>query len=156
MLRDEFNRLIALFHEAAEGKTLHLEEVFQQSLAFFEHLKEQVATGSEEDRQEAMKMMAELHTQMTSASQKIVERSGMTEEQLIAYSENPVNFSKEQWESIQASREQVARAGHDLAKTVESSSGKGAPPSQPGSKGKPGGAKRSTERKGKKSQWMRS
>ena len=35
-LRDEFNRLIKLFHEGAEGKKpVNLEEIFRSSLEFF-------------------------------------------------------------------------------------------------------------------------
>ncbi|MBS0605019.1 MAG: hypothetical protein JSS60_08325 [Verrucomicrobia bacterium] len=152
MLKDEFNRLIALFHEAAEGKTIDLEEVFKQSLDFFGHLKEQILSGTPEDKQEAMRMMSELYNQMMVESKKITERSGMTEEQLVAYAENPANFSKEQWSSIQASKEKIVRAGRDLAKTVESSA-KGAPVNAAEGKAE---KKHSTEKKGKKSQWMRS
>src|SRR5580704_17487242 len=100
MLRDEYNQLITMFHEVAEGKTLNLEQVFKQSLEFFEHLKAQIVTDTPEEKQEAMKMMAELYNQMITESKKITERTGLTEEQLMAFAENPANFTKEQCESI--------------------------------------------------------
>ena len=121
MLKDEFARLVTLFQEASAGKTVQLEEIFKESLQFFEHLKSQIATGSQEDRQMAMKMMSELYTQMITVSQRIAERSGMTEEQLMAYAENPANFSPLQWSSIQASKEKIAKAGKELVETVEHS-----------------------------------
>jgi hypothetical protein len=145
MLRDEFNRLMALFQEASEGKPINLEEVFKQSLHFFEQMKDQMATGTQEDKIEAMKLMTEMYTQMMAASKRIAEVSGMTEEQLAAFAENPANFTPEQWSAIQASRDQIARAGKDLAKTVE-----GGP-----SAGKEEG-KGPKDKKGKKSQWLRS
>jgi len=145
MLKDEFDRLLTLFNEAAEGKTVNLEEVFKECLVFFEHIKEQITTGSAEDKQVALKMMGELYHQMIIVSKQISERSGMSEEQLMAYAENPANFSPAQWNSIQASREKIAKVGQDLAKTVENShTGRGEP------------KKRSSEIKGKKSKWMRS
>jgi hypothetical protein len=136
-----------LFREASEGKPIHLEEVFKQSLHFFAQMKEQIATGSEEDKAEAMKLMSEMYTQMMAASKRISEMSGMTEEQLAAFAENPANFTAEQWSSIQASRDQIARAGQDLAKTLEGGTSV--------EKGKPEG-RGPKDKKGKKSQWMRS
>lgn len=151
MLKDEYNRLITMFHDAAAGKNLNLEEVFKMSLEFFEHLKEQIAHGSVEDKQEAMKMMAELYSQMMAESKKIAERSGMTEEQLMNYAENPANFTKEQWNAIQASKERIASAGKGLAKTVEESTkrlhGKGHPPKMD---------KKPPHDPGDKSKWLRS
>ncbi len=119
MLKDEFEQLMALFHQAAEGKPVNLEEVFQHSLRMFEEMKEQIATGSPEDKIEAMRMMSEMYKQMITASKKITEASGLSEEQLSAFAENPANFSPEQWQSIQASKEQISKAGKDLVKKLQ-------------------------------------
>jgi hypothetical protein len=153
MLKDEYNRLIALFHEAAEGKTPNLEEIFSLSLAFFEHLKEQIAQGTPEDKKEAMRMMSELYSQMIAESKRISERSGMTEEQLVSFAENPSNFTSEQWNSIQASKEKIVQAGTDLAKSIEglAKAGESAiPHSEKEKKDRP------KDKKSKKSGWMRS
>lgn len=144
MIKDEFNRLIKLFQDAAEGKVVNLEEVFARSLAFFEHLKEQIAQGSEEEKKEAIAMMAEMYAKVMEDTKKISERSGMSEEQLLAFAENPANFSPEQWQKIQESRDQIYKAGQNLAKTIQS---QGAPLSQKEEK---------KGKKSKKSQWMRS
>jgi hypothetical protein len=140
-----------MFREAAEGKAINLEDVFKQSLQLFEHMKEQIASGTQEDKIEAMKLMTEMYTQMMAASKRISETSGMTEEQLAAYAENPDNFSFEQWNSIQASKDQIAHAGKDLAKTLEKEASKG---KEAGHK-KPEG-KGPKDEKGNKSHWMRS
>lgn len=149
MLKNEFERLMKLFHEASEGKVMNLEEVFSQSLVFFEHLKEQIANGSHEDKREALRMMSEMYTQMLNESKRISERSGMTEEQLLSFAENPSNFTPEQWTAIQASKEKIVHAGQDLAKTIEKSNKIDVPPS--GEK-KP----HPKDKKSKKSDWMRS
>lgn len=148
MLKDEFERLKTLFHEAAEGKPVNLEEVFAHSLHLFEEMKEQIATGSPEDRVAAMQMMGELYKQMMAETKRITETSGVSEEQLVSFAENPANFTPEQWSTIQASKEQIAKAGKDLAKTLE---GVNKPPKTPNDK-KP-------EHKGPKSdksKWIRS
>lgn len=142
MLKDDFDRLLKLFHEGAEGNLSNLDEVFSQSLEFFKHLKAQIEKGTPEEKQEAMRMMGELYSQMNIAAKQITEKSGLTEEQLLSYADNPSNFTPEQWAAIQESRQQISKAGEDLAKAVE---GIGKKPS-PGKEGK----------KSKKSQWMRS
>src|SRR5260221_13496339 len=96
MLEDEYRRLIQLFEEASTGKSVNLEEVFKESLAFFEHLKVEIATGTPEDKQEAMRMMTELYKQMVGQTKKICETTGLSEEQLVAYAENPQNFTPDQ------------------------------------------------------------
>ena len=101
MLKDEFTHLMSLFHEAVEGKQVNLEEVFSRSLEFLAHLKDQIATGSTEEKIEAMKMMKEMFDQMNVDSKQISERSGLTEEQLLAFAENPANFAPEQWREMQ-------------------------------------------------------
>lgn len=148
MLKDEYNRLLTLFHDATEGKPVNLEEVFKESVAFFGLLKDQITIGSPEDRQMAMKMMADLYSQMIAVTKKLCDRSGMTEEQLMAFADNPANFTDHQWKAIQASREKLTKVGRDLAETVESTL---TPEERAGGK-----QKRTKEIKGKKSKWMRS
>jgi 3-hydroxyisobutyrate dehydrogenase-like beta-hydroxyacid dehydrogenase len=147
MLKEEFTRLMSLFHEAAEGKTQNLEEVFSQSLEFLSHLQEEIATGSAEDKAEAMKMMNQMYEQMMVESKHITERSGLTEEQLVAFAENPANFTPEQWKEIQASKEKIADVGQNIVKTIDNAK-------------KDLGEKEKTQHpKGKKSdrsKWMRS
>jgi hypothetical protein len=147
-LKDEYNQLIQLFRDGAEGKTINLAEVFSQSVEFFQHLKEQMEEGGPQEKKEAMAMMTELYQQMMAETKKITEKSGLTEEQLMAYAENPTNFSAEQWRQIQESKQKIAQAGQDLSKVVQQLT-QGAPSPAKDEKGHKG-------KKGKKSQWMRS
>lgn len=151
MLKDEFKRLMDLFHEAAEGKTVNLEEVFKQSLQLFEYMKQQIASGSQEDKVEAMKLMSEMYQRMIAESKRISETTGMTEEQLVSFAENPANFTPEQWKAIQLSKEQIVHAGEDLAATLVKSNA-----SQKGVPDKGSEKKGPKDKKGGKSKWMRS
>ena len=152
MLRDEFNRLIHLFKEGAAGNLVNLEEVFAQSVEFFNHLKAQVENGGPEEKKEALQLMTEFHQRMTEESKKIAERSGLSEEQLVTYAENPANFTPKQWEAIQESKSQISQAGHNLARTLYEK-GRELPPEalHKEEKKKPLGPK-----KPKKSSWIRS
>ena len=57
MIKDEFDRLMGLFHDAAGGKPVNLQHLFAQATAFFEHLKEELKQGSEEDKKEIFAVM---------------------------------------------------------------------------------------------------
>lgn len=119
MIKDEFNRLMKLFHQGAEGKQINLQELFSESMAFFEKLKEEFAQGTPEDRRDALKMMSEMHKEVIAESQKIIKNSGMSEEQLFAFAENPSNFTPEQWQEFQKSKSQIHAAGMELVDSVK-------------------------------------
>lgn len=162
MLKDEYKRLMNLFAQGAEGQPINLEEVFKQSLAFFDHLNVQLQKGSAEEKKEALMMMSEMYTQMMQETKKICEKTGMSEEQLASYSENPSNFSPEQWNAIQEARQKMLSTGQSLAKSVSAidpGARKAAAepaPSSPESKERGEKKGGSPVKKSKRSQWMRS
>jgi hypothetical protein len=92
-------------------------------------------------------MMKELYEQMQEHTKIMSQRSGLSEEKLIADSENPANFTPEQWRKMQESRIQLAKAGEDLVKLL-----------QVEEKPSPESIKPKAEKKKgpKKSKWMRS
>ncbi|MEN9344147.1 MAG: hypothetical protein RLZZ453_934 [Chlamydiota bacterium] len=123
MLQEEFDRLMALFKAAAEGKISNVEEVFKESLAFFEKLKTSVAQGSAEDKLEAIKMMTKMYEQMMQETKAIAKKTGMTEEELAEIAKNPANFSKEQWEKFESSKGKMEHLGEDIVKGMHKKEG---------------------------------
>lgn len=150
MLKDEYQRLIKLFHDGGDGKSINLDEVFSQSVEFFQHLKDQIEKGNPEEKKEAMAMMADMYNQMMAETKKITERSGFSEEQLLAYADNPANFTPEQWRQIEESKRKISEAGSDLTKALQEVT-KGAPVSK-----EKAPEEEKKGKKSKKSQWMRS
>ncbi len=147
MLQEEFSRLIFMYNQAAEGKGTTVQEIFQKSLEFIEHLKEVLIKGDEEDKKAALRMMKELYGHMQEHTKIMSQRSGLSEEKLIADSENPANFTPEQWRNMQESRMELAKAGEDLVKLLHTQE-----------KPSPESIKPKAEKKKgpKKSKWMRS
>lgn len=156
MLRDEFNRLMKLFQEGSEGKPVQLDEIFRESLAFFERLNEQIKAGDPDAQKEALTMMKEMHAQINTHVKKIAASTGMTEEQLATYAENPGNFSPDEWAALQQARNQMSKAGHNLVQSVkeldESSRKILAQPASPAAPKKPA----TPIKRAKKSDWNRS
>lgn len=118
MLKDEFHRLMALFRDGSEGK-VNLHQLFTESLAFFQHLKEEFEHASPEEKQELMKMMMSMNKEIMEESKRIMKTAGMSEDQLLAYAENPSNFTPEQWKAFQESKSQIHKAGTDLFQEIQ-------------------------------------
>ncbi len=147
MLKDEFEKLQELFRQATEGKASDVGLVYKEALKFFERLKEQVVQGSPEDKLVALEMMMRLYQEMLRDTKKISERVGMSPEQLMNFAENPANFTKEQWEALQASKKHVSGMGHSMSQAIGLEDEKIAPTPE---NAKP------KDVKGKRSKWMRS
>jgi hypothetical protein len=161
MIQDEFSRLVFMYHEAGEGKGASVEQIFKKTLDFIEQLRQVLVAGDDEDKQAAHRMIAELYKCMQELTQTISKRSGVSEEQLLANSENPANFTPDQWRSMQESKERLANAGKGLAELLERDKGlkervQAQTPESLMSK-KPSSEKKEHKgKKPKKSDWMRS
>jgi len=119
MIEEEFSGLIDLYQQAVDGKAGSMQEIFQKSLDFIERLKNELATGNEEDKKAAVLMINELYKYMKGYTKIMCQRSGISEEQLIAKSENPANFTPQQWKQMQESKNILAKAGEDLVKLLQ-------------------------------------
>ena len=110
-----------LFQAAADGKSVNLEEVFKQSITFFEHLKQKMAKGTPEEKLQAIHLMTQMYQRMQSESGKIAKHAGMSEEELAEYAKNPANFTPEQWEHFQDSQSQLKHLGEDIVSEMKRS-----------------------------------
>lgn len=158
MLQEEFSRLIYMYQLAAEGKSGSVHELFQKSLEFIEHLKQELVKGDEEEKEAAIRMMRELYECMKAHTQLMCKQAGISEEQLIANSENPSNFTPEQWRNMQESKERLANAGKELVKIYQTQKTlEKALPNPESLMSKPSPEKKEKKgKKTKKSDWMRS
>lgn len=119
MFKDRFDKLMKIFRHGEEGKSIDIKMLFSECLNLFEELKEELKDASPEERQDMMRMVGEMYKEILTETQKISQNSGMSEEQLIAFSENPSNFTPEQWAAIQDSRMKIHKAGQGLMRTIE-------------------------------------
>lgn len=99
MLKDEFEHLMNMFREGSEGK-ISLHVLFTESLAFFQRLKDEFEQASPEEKQELMEMMTRMNKQVMEESKRIMKISGMNEEQLLSFSDNPSQLYPRAMEGI--------------------------------------------------------
>lgn len=148
-----------MFSLAAEGKIIDLQEIFAQSMEFFEKLKTQLQTGSPEEKKEAVALMGEMYSKMMGEVKKISEKTGLTEEQLMTFAENPNNFTQDQWKVIKEAKDKISKTGVDLARIINADRTAELPSSAVKKEGVSGGRelpKKKPSSKTKKSGWIRS
>ena len=162
MLDDDFKRMMDYFHQTVEGKPLNLEELCNESMQFFEKVRHAVEHGTEKEKGDAAQLMSEMYKKLVVECKQLTEKTGMSEEQIMNFSENPHNFSQEQWQILQETRQNMTRTGEALAASLQ----KNAPQPPPGQtrgstpSSRPASPSEGEEKKKvhrpKRSHWMRS
>ncbi len=147
MMQEEFKRLVELFSLTQEGKKVDLDEVLREALVFFETLKETFKEGSEEEKREMIHVMSEMYAKLLSESKNIAEKTGMSEDELNHFCDNPNNFTQEQWSSMQEAKKKMFDSGREISHYLK---GKTPPKDLPPLKEK--GEKKSV--KVKKDKWI--
>lgn len=119
-MQEEFKNLISLLTQTYEGKGIKLDEVLQQTLGLFDNLKSTLKDATPEQKQEMIKSMNEMYTKLSGEAKKFSEKSGLSEEQLYAASENPANYTPEQWKSMQDAKSQLLESTKQISRTIQS------------------------------------
>ena len=118
-IRKDFNNLMQKFQrESAKSGRVDLMELFKDSITIFDKLKEALKDCSEEEKKELFALMAEMHQFLQQETKRIAEKSGMNEEQLLRYSENPDNFSPAQWKAMEVVKIKLNETGKELTDVV--------------------------------------
>jgi hypothetical protein len=147
-MEENYKRLLDLLSQDAISKSANLDEVVREAYQFFEGVKQVFQTGTPEEKQEMIRLMREVYTKLATQSQKITDKTGMSEEELLNFSENPNNFSPEQWRLMQEVKKKMSESGRQISTII-----RGKPSKTPGEHKAPKGKK---PRKPHKDQWMRS
>ncbi|NNM44190.1 MAG: hypothetical protein HKM07_07595 [Chlamydiae bacterium] len=124
MLKDHFEKLLQIFVKGREEKDLDLSALLKETSAFFEEAQKELKTASPDDQKIIFAMIDEMYEKLQSESKRISEKTGMTEEQLMAFSENPKNYSPDQWRDIQNTKKKMMQMGRVVGKILKPSTPK--------------------------------
>lgn len=117
-MSDEFKKIMEFFSMDPEEKASHLNDVFDDSIAFFEKFKYIIEKGTPEQKKEMIEHAAALQNKLQSETSRICETTGLTEEELEAFSTDPNNFSEDQWSSIQNAKTEIEQQATDIASLI--------------------------------------
>lgn len=119
MRDDEFNRIMEFFKLSPQDKERRLKEVFEDSIKYFEHFKQIMIEGSPEEKQEAVEHVMTMKKKIEEEANKIKQKTGLSEEELAKLSNDPKNFSADQWETIQSAKKQLEDSVLEFKEQVE-------------------------------------
>ncbi len=118
-MADEFKRIMAFFNLSPEEKEGHLQEVFEESFAYFERFKHLIETGTLEEKKEAVERALALKKKIEEETKQILEKTGMSEEELVQFSENPQNFSESQWKVIENAKQELQEVVEGIGQALK-------------------------------------
>ncbi len=106
-MADEFERIMAFFHLSLKEKEERIQELFDDSCAYFERFKHVIKEGSAEQKKEAIERVVILRNRIEEEAKQIFAKTGMSEQELTEFANNPKNFSASQWEAMEKARQQL-------------------------------------------------
>ena len=150
MIKKEYERLLQLLNRAVGDQSVPLEDILKEAVVFFEVLRKEFPAAQKEEREEMVQMMTDLHERLQQISKLTARASGMTEDELAAYSENPSNFTPEQWQLVQSTKRQLYDSARKFSASVEEKEGKKVPEGE-----KPKKAMRPKTRRSRRKEWKK-
>lgn len=126
-MKERYEKLFELIGRANDTKAFDLEEVLKEAVVLFDSLRKEYPKASKEEKQELIEMMNRLYKHLQEMSKKVGEKTGLSEEEISNYSENPNNFSPEQWRTIQESKEKLTGSVQRFGATLRETAPKAAP-----------------------------
>ena len=151
---DEFDRIMSFFDLSPEEKEGRLQEVFEDSVEYFERFKYVMLNGSKEEKKEAVKRVMMLKMKIEEETQRVCKKTGMTPEQLAEFSADPKNFSDEQWNAIEGAKEKLDKGAGEIKEAIQAKR-EGREPQAPGEAPKQGEQKPKKKKKPPKN-WIQS
>lgn len=131
-MEDEFDRIMEFFNLSPEEKEGRLQEVFEDSVEYFERFKYVMMNGTPEEKKEAVKKVMILKKKIEEETKRVCEKTGLSPEQLAAYSSDPKNFSPEQWNAIEGAKKKLEEGVGELKKQVKGKESAEAPKKEEG------------------------
>lgn len=122
-MKDEFDRIMEFFNLSPEEKEGRLQEVFEDSVEYFERFKHVIMNGTQEEKQEAVKKVMILKKKIEEETKRVCEKTGLTPEQLTSFTNDPKNFSPEQWNAIEGAKKRLDKGVSELKKEVKEKTG---------------------------------
>ena len=122
-IKEEYTKLMTLLNQTLDPEKFKLEDVLKEAVVFFDELRRVYPTAPKEEREEIMQMMQVLHSRLQEISKEVIEATGMSEEEVAEYSENPNNFSAEDWQLMQKTRGELTKSARRFSEALEEEKG---------------------------------
>ncbi len=100
-------------------------QLLKKAFALCESLKATLQASSLEERKALAESLQNFRIFLREEAEKLSKKSGMTEDEMLRYNENPDNFSKEQWGAMQEIRKVFSKQRKEIRNIVKESPAEG-------------------------------
>ncbi len=88
-------------------------------ISLFEHLKSALPKTNPKERSDIVDKMAQLHLFLLRESKRLSKQTGISEEQMIRFAENPDNFTRDQWLLLERVKSVMTAQTNDIKEVMK-------------------------------------
>jgi hypothetical protein len=114
-LEQDLPKIFEFFEMEPEEKALNFQSTVANAIRFSEKLQEVYKNGSQEEKEQIHDILDEMREKISQETKKLYESLGLTEEELVAYIDNPDNFSAEEWALLQDANKKLENSRKEFA-----------------------------------------
>lgn len=120
-ISEDIHKVMAELQKSVDANgAVDLLYMLREVVKLFERVKMALASTSDEERKDIFVSMAELHAFLLSENKRLAGKSGISEEQLLRFAENPDNFTKEQWHFMQEVKAKMGQQSKEIKTILQS------------------------------------
>lgn len=113
-MADEFEKIMGFFDMSVTEKADHLEDVFEESIEFFDKFKYLLQHGSPEEKKQVFAQINKLQERLQRESEDMQKITGLDEAQLKEFSLNPDNFNEAEWSIISSAKNKLDHQAKEI------------------------------------------
>lgn len=114
----EFDKIMEFFSLSPKERDAKLKDVFEDSIEFFERFRHTMTEGTPEEKERALEEISRLKDKVEAESSKIKEETGMSEEDLKQFVQDPKHFGSGQWEALQDAKDKISEGVEGLKSDI--------------------------------------
>lgn len=117
-MHEELKRIMEFFDLDTDQKTEHLGDVFKDTVEFFNRFKHVLEKGSAEEKKAMIEEVLKLQEKLELETNEMCDTMEMNEDELKEFSENPENFSEEEWQTIQEAKQRLESQASEIEDVI--------------------------------------
>ncbi len=119
-ISEDVQKVMAELQKSVDAKgAIDLVFMLREIVKLFERVKAGLASTDEEERSNIFSAMRQLHSFLMSENKRLADNSGISEEQMLRFAENPDNFSREQWALMKEVKSKMGQQSSEIRSILQ-------------------------------------
>lgn len=120
LITQEIDQVMADLQKSVDANgNIDLPVLLAEVVTLFEHLKSVLPKTNPQERTAIVDKMSQLHVFLLKESKRLSNQTGISEEQMLRFAENPDNFTKEQWALLDKVKSVMTIQTNEIKKVME-------------------------------------